>query len=299
MNRTQASSASEDSANRSTASFGEMLLGTSPDQEINLSGPGGVLIRLSKVQEVDPYSLFPNPANNRPMPSKSRLEKMGTKMSQVGILHNLIIRRFQAGDPGKKEREYTIISDGKEIPKEYSDVIICGHVRRECALNYAKLNSVPVRRIISPHFVSRELELFLFDVENDDRRNDRENFNEKLDWVRTHFGEKIATRKKGRGGARRGKNKEANLPKEIEEQSQGDIPAGTAKRYIQIIEEELGEVKAKAARKSDPISGLFKEARETSNWLKKHDPSFVETHLQTLVEKFQARKEKIEAREKP
>lgn len=279
MNRTQASAAAEHTAEMSTAGFGNLLAGAAPDEEISLAGPQGKVIRLSKVLEVNPEELMPNPANNRPMPSQSRLESMGEKMNKVGILHNLIVRNFQAGDP--KERT------------GYSSVIICGHVRRESAINHSKLNRVPIRRIISPATVSRELEIFLFDVENDDRRNDRENLNEKLEWVRKNFGERIAQRKKGKGGARRGKNKQANLAKQIEIESQGDIPEGSAKRYILMIEAEQANQTARAAEPTK-TSTLLKETRALTNWIAKHDLAFAEAQLQSFVEKLRKKKTSLE-----
>ncbi|MCR9145498.1 MAG: ParB N-terminal domain-containing protein [bacterium] len=197
-----------------------------PDESVQATSRDGQAVEFGKVLPIEVSRVMRNPRNDYESMSDAELRSLAESIERVGVLNALIVRDATPADGAPAGVDY---------------VLVCGENRfRACG--HAGLLAVPARRVMSPAVVSPALEDEIMEAENDRRRGGSNNAAKKKAWIDAKFGARLRAKKHG-GGQGSG-----NLAAEIERESRGKIPKGTAQRLLAELRRDYAEAAANPKR---------------------------------------------------
>lgn len=221
-----------------------------PDEAIQATSRDGQVVEFGKVLPVELSRIMPNPRNDYESMSAKELQSLAESIERVGVLNALILRDATPADGAPAGVDY---------------VLICGENRFRAA-RLGELLAAPARRVMSPAKIAPELEDEIMEAENDRRRGGSNSAAKKKAWIDAKFGARIRRKKHG-GGQGSG-----NLAAEIERESRGKIPKGTAQRLLAELRRDYaagpvsGAGADKAGGRSNAKAGPVSPPRQLVEW---------------------------------
>lgn len=199
-----------------------------PDEAIQATSQDGQIVEFGKALPVELSRIMRNPRNDYESMTDEELKNLAESIERVGVLNALILRGVTAAD---------------DAPAGVDYVLVCGENRfRACGL--AGLLAAPARKVLTPEVVPPTLEDEIMEAENDRRRGGTNSAAKKKAWIHSKFAARIREKKHG------GSQGSGNLAQEIERESRGKIPKGTAQRLLAELRREYAEKSSKTARNS-------------------------------------------------